>query len=266
MKQIKYFFSISLAALILFSTNACKKDPDPVVDETKGKISINFQHKIDGDDIMFDTMAYINAAGNEYMLYVIQYFVTDLTVYKNGEAKIMDGWTDMYYVDTDEDYTLKWDVYDELEPGTYDSLAFHFGIPDEKNQSFMFVNQPESNMVWPEYLGGGYHYMKIDGKWRIDSTGQLRGFAFHLGQGQTYNSNDEITGFYDLSFRVSIDNSSFTVVKGERTQINLIMNVEEWFKNPHVYNHNVWGGDIMETPEAMELVAENGRNVFTFSL
>jgi hypothetical protein len=42
------------------------------------------------------------------------------------------------------------------------------------------------------------------------------------------------------------------------------MNIEQWFENPNVYDHNQWGGDIMEQQDAMALAVENGWNVFSF--
>ena len=40
-------------------------------------------------------------------------------------------------------------------------------------------------------------------------------------------------------------------------------NIENWFKNPNTYDHNQWGGDIMQNQPAMKIAAENGWNVFT---
>jgi hypothetical protein len=67
----------------------------------------------------------------------------------------------------------------------------------------MYVNPPEVNMFWPEVLGGGYHYLMINGKW-IDNNNQSKIYNFHLGRGQLYKGNvinvDSIYGFVDNSF------------------------------------------------------------------
>lgn len=261
MKLIKISLLITIIAMMLISVS-CKDDGDDNPEENKGKIVLNFDHKLNGSEIDYDTLKYTNAAGNEYLLYEIQYFISNLTVYKDGDAIKLDGWKNIHYVDSDIDESMSWEVYDELEPGDYDSLVFILGIPEEQNESFMYVNQPETNMNWPEYLGGGYHYMKINGKWKDPNSNYLRGFAFHLGPGQYYDNNGDITGFYDLSFKIRDENSNFSVNAGEKTNINIIMNVEEWFQNPNAYDHNVHGGDIMENPPAMELAVENGKTVF----
>ena len=144
----------------------------------------------------------------------------------------------------------------------YDGISFTFGINEEKNQSLMFTDLPESLMFWPEYLGGGYHYMKINGKW-LDTNNLERPFNFHLGIGQEYDPvSGDITSFIQNYFSVDIPSSSFMVYPGEVTTIDIVMHVDRWFKGPNTYDHNYWGGDIMQKQEAMKMACENGQDVF----
>jgi hypothetical protein len=252
--------TIILGAFIMFSTS-CKEDPPVEPESTTGKIHFDFDFTVDENPVQFDTLMYTNAAGNQYLIYEIQYFISNVTIYQGSKAKVLKGWEKEHYVDSEIPSTLSWDVYDEIEQGNYDSLSFTFGFIDADNQSFMFVNPPESNMVWPEYLGGGYHYMKINGKWKI-ATDTVRGFAFHVGRGQVYDANNNPISFIDNSYRVTLPSSSFSITKGKYTSMTIRMNVEEWFKDPIIYDHNTWGGDIMQNQAAMEIAVKNGWNVF----
>jgi hypothetical protein len=231
-----------------------------------GKIVINLNHKVNGYPLEVDTLKYINAAGNPYLISEIQYFISDVVLYKVGGyiIKIGDG-DNIHYVDSDLPETWKWEVYDHIPAGHYDSISFVFGIPDEKNISFMYVNPPESYMFWPEYLGGGYHYMKLNGKWLEEGqTVQTTPFNCHLGRGQIYFSYpDSITGFIPNEFRVSLPGSSFVMADGGTNQINLTMNIENWFKEPHTYDFDEWGSYTMQNQEAMQTLKENGYNVFS---
>lgn len=254
--------------MIGFLLSCTEKNTDEPIDDNTGKIIINFQHQLNGSLLKVDTLMYVNSAGNSYLVNEIQYFISDVNLYhSDGSVKMIEDWEDSHYVDTDLPYSQKWEVYDKIPIGGFDSISFTFGFKPEKNISFMFVNPPESNMFWPEFLGGGYHYMKLNGKWVTNQQSQqTTPFDFHLGIGQVYNQQDSIIGFIHNNFDVSLPNSSFKIKKGETTEISLIMNVEKWFEDPYVYDHDEWGGYIMQNQEAMQRVKENGWNVFSMEL
>lgn len=129
----------------------------------------------------------------------------------------------------------------------------------------MFVNPPESYMFWPEFLGGGYHYMKLNGKWLEDGqTIETTPFNCHLGRGQIYYSfPDSIIGFIPNEIRVSLPASSFEVKAGENLQVYLTMNIENWFEEPHIYDLDYFGSYTMQNQEAMQTLKDNGYNVFS---
>ncbi len=240
---------------------SCHKTDDPPKEE-KGKIIFHFTQFNDGENLEYDTMIYTNAAGNDYLVNEIQYFISDVKLHRaDGSVQIIDEWKDIHYVDTDIESTQTWQVYDPIEPGDYEKISFTFGISEEKNQSLMFLNPPERDMFWPELLGGGYHYMKLNGKWLADD-GMVKPFDFHLGIGQIYAGGivipDSITGFVQNYFEVELPGSSFTIADNDTINFEIRMNVENWFQNPHIYNHDVWGGDIMQNQDAMKMGCENG--------
>ncbi len=259
-----------LIILLVFVTGffvGCGEKNDPAPESEKnGKIVLLFTHLINGEPIQFDTIIYVNEAGNPYLVNEIQYFISDVTLYKNDGTEILiDDWKDIHYVDTDLPYTWRWEVYDKIPEGVYDSVSFTYGFYEEKNISFMFVNPPERDMFWPEFLGGGFHYMKLNGKWlEAGQATQNTPFDFHLGIGQIYyNYPDSITGFIHNNFRVSLPNSGFTITTGQTKEIEIIMNIENWFKDPYIYDHDIWKGYIMQNQDAMQIVKENGHNVFS---
>jgi hypothetical protein len=177
-------------------------------------------------------------------------------------------WRDIFYIDESMPDTKNLWFPDKIPAGTYDSITFVFGITKEKNKSFMYVNPPEVIMGWPEVLGGGYHYMMINGKWK-DTTGTLMPFNFHLGIGQLYKGTgynvDSIYAFVQNYFTVSLPGFSFHLTEGDTVSFKLSMNIEQWFENPHVYDHDYWGGAIMQNQPAMQMAKENGWNVFSIS-
>ncbi|HNW90823.1 MAG TPA: hypothetical protein PKN48_14280 [Bacteroidales bacterium] len=263
------FKRILIYSILGLSLTSCHKDdPIPEPETDSGKIKFTFTHLVDGLPLEQDTMKYTNAAGNNYCINELKYFISDVTLHKSdGTTKLIDDWKDICYVDSDIPATLTWEVYDPIPVGTYDSVSFTFGICEAKNISMMFVNPPEVNMMWPGVLGGGYHYMMINGVWK-NTTNVDEIFNFHLGIGQLYksdsiNNTDSIYAFVQNYFNVKLPNSSFVIEKDKTRQIEIIMNIESWFETPHVYDHNYWGGAIMQNQPAMQMVKENGSDVFT---
>ena len=258
----KNITNIILLILVLIAFSSCKEKPDPP--EAEQHIVINFDFKNNGEEQHFDTMMYINEAGNHYMVNEIQLFISDVILHNsNGSDFMIDNWKEIHYVDSDIQETHKWEVFDNIPAGDYDNISFTFGIIEEKNHSFMFPNPPERDMFWPEILGGGYHYMKLNGKW-LDDNQQISPFDFHIGTGQIYYSYpDSITAFVDNSFEVILPNSSFHLGENSTKNITFTMNVEKWFESPHTYDHNIWKGYIMQNQEAMTIACENGHDVFS---
>ncbi|PLX03554.1 MAG: hypothetical protein C0595_06710 [Marinilabiliales bacterium] len=222
-----------------------------------GKLQLNISHSIKAD-----TFNYINEAGNKFMISEIQYFISDIKLYgKKGDTIILDKYNDIHYIDTDIPETFVYFPVDSVKPGVYDKMSFTFGINEKKNKSRLFVNPPESFMFWPEFLGGGYHYMKLNGKW-LDSLNQPKVFNFHLGIGQNYDEDRNVVGFVQNYFEVSLENSSVEIKPSEIAQVDIVMQVENWFRSPNIWDFNKYGGKIMQNQKAISLACENGHDIF----
>jgi hypothetical protein len=232
-----------------------------------GRIAVKFHHLVNGSPLVTDDMRYTNKAGNDYEVSEIQWFVSDLTLHsKGGSSILLDPENFAHYVDTDIQDTHLWDIEQEVPVDHYESISITFGIKGEKNQPYMYTDSPESEMIWPINLGGdkgGYHYMKLNGFWKND-VGERNPFNFHLGVGQERNAAGAITGFIQNWFEVVIPIPDLVIRKEEKMVINLAMNVDQWFDDPNIYDHNHHGAKIMQNQEAMRMGTENGKSgVFT---
>ena len=164
---------------MLFLTG-CKHDYTIAPVTPSGTVIFSIDHQVDGQPLRENELIYTNAAGNEYLITEVRYFISDITFYRNdGLQKVIDDWKDIFYIDENTPETKTIQFPDKIPTGTYDSITFIFGITKEKNKSFMYVNPPEVLMSWPQVLGGGYHYMMMNGKWK-DTTGFIMPFNFHL--------------------------------------------------------------------------------------
>lgn len=279
LKPIKYAIMLLALGLILFS---CEEQKE----QTAAMLEIRFGHFIDGQALDLNNMMYQNAAGNSYEVTEIQWFISELKLHgKDGTIHEIIPTGEAHYIDTNLPNTLSFISPSSFKPGEYAAISFILGLKGETNKPMRFTDPPESNMMWPYQLGGpegGYHYMKLNGFWR-DQQELRRPFNFHLGVGQIYSEENVSEGRIDehiatcgkTSYRISnvieryvqnwfeVKNEASFSLKSETNVIKINMNVENWFQSPHIYDHNVFGGDIMTNQTAMGIAAENGKtNVF----
>lgn len=265
MKRTPILFFLGIG-IFLFSN--CKKEEDQKAVAETGKLKIEFNHTVDNQTVQLNTNIYVNEAGNHYELADIMYFISDLTLYShNGTSLLINDWTAIHYIDINIPTTLTWNIYDPIPTGVYDSISFVFGLDEQRNQSFAFANPPESNMFWPDVLGGGYHYMMINGKW-VNQQNVVTPFDFHLGIGQIYSDTinynvNTITGFVQNYFKVTLPISALQISKNITSTIVLKMEIESWFKTPNIWDHNYWGGSVMQNQRALKTIKENGFDVFS---
>lgn len=255
--------------LLLFSN--CTKDTiSGTAPLSNGKIKIQFIHTIEGQPIQLNTNSYVNDAGNHYELTDLMYFISDVTLYPhNGSPLLITDSKSVHYTDIHITSSLNWYISDQIPSGIYDSLSFTFGLNQQRNISNTFVNPPESNMAWPDMLGGGYHYMMINGKW-INPQNNATPFNFHLGIGQLYGDTinydvNTITAFFQNWFKVSLPLASLKISKDITSVLQLKMAVDSWFKTPHSWDHDYWGGSVMQKQRAMQCIKENGFDVFSIT-
>lgn len=258
-----------LITTFLFIIAGCKKDPEkPEILNTSGKLNIEFKHIVGTDSLILNSNCYINEAQNHYQIDELMYFISDVKLFiHQSTPKLIDDWKSIHFVDVKMPGSLEWKIYDSIPQGNIDSISFIFGLTEQRNQSFLFVNPPESNMFWPDILGGGYHYMMLNGKWIITNQEETP-FNFHLGIGQIYtdtitHNTSTITEYVQNYFTVTLPTPNLTIHANRTSTLTLQMDISSWFKTPYVWDFNYWGGSVMQNQRAMNGIKENGFDVFS---
>ena len=244
MKKTRLIFSL-LVALALVS---CKKPA------SYGELCVNIGYSVNGKALVTDSLCYCNEAGNEFMITEIQWFISKMELQdERGEWVTLES--RFFYIDTNipESQTLG---IASIPVGKYKTLRFVFGLDEDDNRTGLFSDPPESEMFWPDLLGGGYHYMKLNGKF-LNAEGRLAPLAIHLGIGQ----NEDHSQFYQNYFTVKLP-IDFTITETSENQLDLTMIIDNWFRNPNLYDFNEFGSAIMQNQAAQQALKENGNDVF----
>ena len=242
-----------LWALVLFAATfvSCKK---PV---GHGDLSINITYSVNGKALITDSLCYHNKAGNEFMITEIQWFISKMELQdERGEWIALEP--RIFYIDTNipESQTLK---IASIPVGKYKAFRFTFGLDEADNLSGIFSDPPESNMFWPEMLGGGYHYMKLNGRF-LNAEGELVPLNVHLGIGQNADHSEFYQNYFTVEGSIDLD-----ITEIAENQFDLCMIIDNWFRNPNLYDFNEFGSTIMQNQAAQQALKENGKDVFIWS-
>ncbi|MEX0965987.1 MAG: MbnP family protein [Bacteroidia bacterium] len=228
--------------------------------EEQTSVKVTLHHRVDGETLEFNTINYSNDAGNDYSVVRLHYYISDITlVNSDGDNHIVDV---IHYVDATQSATLEM-MLDSLPKGSYTAVSFRFGISPEKNHvdSGYLPGTPEHvGMFWPEQMGGGYHFMKLEGRYE-KSNDSLENYNTHLG-GLVMMGDD-----YSSSFVTEVFNLDEPIVITEEDSIielPIVMNINNWYSNPNNYDMNDYDDGIMNKPAVQTMLKENGaENVFS---
>ncbi|MCO6494166.1 MAG: hypothetical protein J5I91_00605 [Bacteroidetes bacterium] len=232
--------TLILIAIPLLTLWGCKKEPK----KGNGNASFKTTYNIDGAALMTDTFAYLSEAGYEYKITRVEYFLSGFRLkHEDGNIYMSEK---VLYINAFKPETNTF-TFKDIPSGKYTEIAFYFGIDSAHNISrSLDANIDMANMSWPDQMGGGYHFMKFEGVFK--NNDKEEGFAMHLG-----NNKNLIDIHLNHSFEINIDNTS---------SLTLSMNLNEWFKNPEVYDFVTDGSYSMNKPPAMQKLKKNGADIF----
>lgn len=222
-------------------------------------VDFSFTHNWDGTPIAnsdFETTTYTNEANTELKLSKLVYLVSDMT-FTSATGDVYDaGGFNLVNAKTGANEFFTPDI--QIPEGDY-NVSFTFGFDDEDNDKaggYPTLNTADGGWGVPAPLGGGYHFMRMEGTY-VNSLGVTDNFQYH-----TVRANRHITfppsgtpeELLDSSFTVDLG----TITIGSNTNIEVAMDVSEWFKNPNTWDLNTWYTVLMPNFEAQKDMSENG--------
>lgn len=252
---MKRKYLIILLTIILISCTKEKGCTDPTAinynsqaEENNGSckynLEINFTHTVDNSPLELNQMIYTNAAGEDYSVQTLKYLISNITLKGPG---INDSIIyNVHFVNIIDSSTFIINI-PNLPNKTYTEISFTMGLDSLNNQTELFINESFfPSFAWPDFLGGGYHYMQLEG----DFITPFQGYATHTGP----------TNGNNYSFLVET-NFEENILENNRIVIN--MEINNWYA-PNIINFTING--IMDDELAQNQLRNNGNNVFSISL
>jgi hypothetical protein len=257
MKNIALLF---IAVTVLFS---CSNDDDKtVVEPDPVTVDFQFTQNWDGANIVnadYQTTTYTNANATDLIVSKLVYLVSDVTftaqdgtVYDAGDYNLIDARTG-----TNTTFTPGI----EIPEGDYE-VSFTFGFDDEDNDKaggYADLNSSDGSWSVPMPLGGGYHYMRMEGTFTtvLDET---QTFQYHTIRANKHTTLPPGPGTLEATQDTSFVVNLGTVPIGSATTIEVQMNVAEWFKNPNTWDLDINNSVMMPNFDLQIDMNENGSN------
>ncbi|APY08330.1 hypothetical protein BWZ20_08475 [Winogradskyella sp. J14-2] len=219
-------------------------------------VDFKFTHTWDGaviNDSNFTTSVVTNANGETMTIARLRYLISRIELFNTqGDSFTFDGYK---FTDLSDTTTYDFSTNNAIIPsGTY-TLRFIWGFNEEDNLDGAYPDLNSASWNWPEMLGGGYHFLQLDGMYNVDSSPSP--YNFHNGTARlSTNPNVFEQNFATIEFPEEI-------VLSENATIEIVMDIAEFFKNPNTWNLNVLDTPLMPNYNAQKMMQENVRTVFS---
>ena len=241
-----------MTLMVVFSWSC---DDDNEVSKESFPIVFDFRPEVNGSQLELNNLLYENEAGNTFSVEKLQYLISDVSLtMKDGSTIDLEGY---HFVDVTDPSTATYDQGFTVEEGDYTGISFVFGFRDDDNITGAYPDLNAASWSWPEMLGGGYHFMKLEGRF-IDSNTNTATYATHMGTAREITPSGNVMH----SNFVEVDLEHAFTINGPVT-LGIIMEISNWYSNPHTWDLNLLNNTIMPNYEAQIMLRDNGGNVFS---
>ncbi|WP_438977607.1 MbnP family protein [Polaribacter sp.] len=243
MKKIIWFF-------VIIAFTSCKDNTDCCVNLEPVNVTLKFTHNWDGTPVTasdFNSFNYVTENGESVSMERLRYVVSNINL--GGESKPYQ----LVDLGINSGFEI---IFNNVAQGV-NNLNFTFGFSDTDNIDGVYQDLNTVSFNVPGMLGGGYHYMQFDGKYK-DTNNLDANFNYHAIRAVDRSDPNNLI-FEDTSFLV--DFGSVTITNNATIEIK--MNIAEWFKNPNTWDLNQLNTVLMPNFEAQKLISANGKSVFS---
>jgi hypothetical protein len=250
--------------------------PDAAVEDdasASARVSIAFEHTVNGAPLSLgcpaataaaDAYPYTNGTLHPFCVSKLRYFVSFVKIaLVDGTQVGMDA---AHLVDVAQVDTLLYSLPQEVPVGDVQSLSFVMGLAEPFNHEVAFSSADELSMAWPSTMGGGYHYMQLEGAFEREdaSDGMFKAHTGYLCEdAQTPPAGQCI----DRTFVVTLSGDGQRVTETAST-FTIEMEIAKWFDQPHSWDLTEKFArmpGMMKNADMQKELMENGVDVFTLA-
>lgn len=258
MKLTKLILSTVGAGILLV---ACNKD-DEYNPNVKAEVAVEFDNVAGTANIQLNTGVYTNAAGQNFSITKLKYFVSNIEFTKTDGTVYTVPQNDCYFL-IDESVSSSHEPKLMIPEGEYKTVSFILGVDSLRNTKdvsqrtgALDVSGVASDMYWS--WNSGYIFFKMDGT-SPASTSPGNIFQYHVGGFGGYS-----TPTTNNLRKINIDLSARGIVKvkaGKETTIHLLVDVLKAISGST--NLNFATSSMIHSPTAASVIANNYTSMFS---
>lgn len=257
----------TLALLSSVFTSCGKDNVAPAIDTNqKATLSIQFDNIVGDKNLQLNTGAYTNAAGEDFKVSLLRYFISNIKVKTSGGQEYAVPQDSSYFLIAEDNAASQF-VKVRVPVGEYASLSFVLGV--DSLRSTMDISKrtgvldPTGGMDDGMYWGwnSGYIFFKMEGTSSVapvDPSGQHK-FRYHIGGFGGYNAptlNNVRTITVDLTA------GGIAKVRPDReSNVHLMVDILKMFNGTTTVS--IAGNPTVMFSEFSTKVAGNYINMFT---
>ena len=234
----------ALLFLVILLFCSCDKEEENI------SLTLKFTHNWNGVPVTnqdFNTFKFTTANGENISIERLRYLISNISLAEESA-------NNHFLIDVGKNAENLFPIKDVLSNNN--KLTFTFGLTDSENIDGSYQDLNSVNFNVPGMLGGGYHYMQFDGKYK-DTNNQDANFNYHVIRAVDTSDPTNLK-FEDTSFTLDL---GIIEIKNNTT-IEISMNIAEWFTNPNTWDLNVLNTVLMPNFEAQKQMSANGKTVF----
>jgi len=230
-------------SLVFFFVSCHKKKEElivpkiPVSENNIAKLTVSFTNLTGTNPFVFNNYQYYTCDSTSIEFTSMLYIISGLQIeYVTGK---------IFTANLLKTTSINDLILDSIPYGTIKNIRFKLGVKsaDVPAQQINDI----SSMYWPASMGGGYHYIKLEGHYK-DTANVIRGFAFHAGGDNLAPAN--------INF-----NCSLTVNKASH-HLTINFNPIKLITTPYCYSFYHDPNYTMSSDTAMKKIMNNSIQAF----
>ncbi|WP_296618466.1 MbnP family protein [Marivirga sp.] len=238
----KSFYILFFGLILILSS--CK--PEEINPPEENHFTIQLYHNMNNKPLLGEALDYRNEAGETFSVNKMEYYLSNFTFNENSNFSDSTA----FYINSFKTNThhININLEQNIKSQTIQSIHFNLGLAEKQNISSFLPNITENiNMAWPDQMGGGYHFLKMEGNFLLSAD--TLGYAIHIG------TNEHL-------IEINLNNLSIDMNRNDTIKMNV--DISEIFKNPEIYSLKI-GQHTMYSDSLMQIIKNNAWNVFALS-